>query len=210
MGGLIRVRRRMGLISLSLLFFLAMIVSLGWMLFSPETAAVKRIFALFGLVFLTLFFAMLVREIVRGKNLLIGPKGFGFAEKENDPKLIPWDDVERLFVAKIGGSKAVMVRLRSYENYLSQFSDAEAADAVRSYNAIVSVGRGASVLGFAAGEFPMELAWHSAISPHVRALADALAASRHIHGAEIYLSWGARDRGPEAFIALMESYRRNS
>ena len=124
--------------------------------------------------------------------------------------LIPWPDVEKIGIYRVARTKMVGIRLRSYDRYLGDMSPSVAEFASKGLSIMKLLARGASMVHVQGGVGLWMAAQGRSLKSFgkVGTLAESMMWSRENFGFDLGFAWSDLDRSPEAFVALLEQYRK--
>jgi hypothetical protein len=211
----VKVPRRLGLLLLALAGAMGF-VALGVFFLVEYPREPRAWFAgLAGIAFFGWASSVLVRRLLCGWTMTIGPEGFTIPGPTFQSKLVRWRDVEAIDAAqfgpdRIGRGTNVAIRLKSCADLASQYS-AEEARAMARRNRFLRAGAAAApyspytpYTGISSGDVARA---QTATGP-ASDVAGIFANRRAAYGYDIVLTAGDIDRGADDFAAYLNSFRK--
>ncbi len=208
----VKVPRRLALIGLVLLLCAALVVLAIGLLIVNWRNPHAWLATLPAVAFFGWAFSVLLRRVVSGWSMTIGPDGFTIPGPAFQSKLVRWSDVEAIDAAEFGKNKIgrgtnVAIRLRSYENLASQYS-AEEIRAMQRRNRFLAAApvhtHYTPYTGVSAEDF-VKAGKATAPAPDI---AGIFANRRAAYGYDIVLTAGDVDRNADDFAVYLNSFRK--
>jgi hypothetical protein len=209
---MVKVPRRLGLL-VSVLVGALGFVALGvFFLIAYPNEPRAWIAGLAGIAFFGWAFSVMLRRVLSGWSMTIGPDGFTVPGPSFQSKLVRWSDVEAINAAEFGKSKIgrgtnVAIRLKSYANLASQYSAEETRAMLRTNGLLNAAAVPAQYTAYTGVSVEDFVKAGKATGP-ASDVAGIFANRRAAYGYDIVLTSGDIDRSPDDFAAYLDNFRR--
>jgi len=189
------VRPRNYLIVLALLASIGFVILGGWFTVAERNDLRALVIGPLSVAFFGWAGVVGAQRLFSGWAMDISPLGMTIAGPTGEAKQLRWVDIEGFIIIKVAHQKLLGIKLSRVDNLASQYSEHEAKVLLRRHNILTGL---------------LAVLQPAAIAKSVgnNEVEGFFRGQRSTYGADVILGWQDRDRGADAFMEYLESFRR--